>query len=95
MNPEIARKLADELESGRWEKAKGQLGRAGCSRCCLGVLQEIAPEHLERSRLPDSLPSVEVMEWAAMTQDEAVELAAFNDEVKGWARVAAFLRGIK
>jgi len=40
MHKEIAMKWADELESGNWKQAKGQLQK-GDGFCCLGVLAKM------------------------------------------------------
>ena len=92
MKRRIALKLARELESGKWKKGKGQLGRGEYVRCCLGVLQEIAPKALDRAELRDGLPSNSVLDWAGLQESEAGTLAYANDHAKGWAKIIENLR---
>ena len=95
MKRRIALKLARELESGKWKKARAKLGRGQRQRCCLGVLQEIAPSRLPRSSLIEYYPSEAVIEWAGMRLDEAADLAEMNDQERGWAEIIKLLRETK
>ena len=92
MKKSIALRLARELESGKWRKAKGQLGRGKKCRCCLGVLQEVAPKRLQKSPLVRSFPSGEVCAWADMGSYLEGRLAWANDETSGWAETIKLLR---
>lgn len=94
MKRRIARRLADELESGRWKKAKRKLGRGYKCRCCLGVLQEIAPAYLAKANLWEQVPSANVCEWAGLGRREMMELAEQNDSRVGWAWHIEYLRSI-
>ena len=92
MKRRIALKLARELESGKWKKGKYRLGRGECVRCCLGVLQEIAPKRLKRESLDEGFPSMAVYGWAELSGPETQELVEMNDTARGWGPVIKKLR---
>lgn len=94
MKPEIAGQLADELESGRWLKTIGLLGEKKNYRCCLGVLQEIAPAPLIKQPLHEGYPSAQVRKWCDLSPDEMHTLVGLNDTFPGWNRVIDHLRRI-
>ena len=92
MKSEIATMLADELESGRWKKHKGRLGTEGGARCCLGVLQDIAPPAYRRSALYEPHVQPGIATWAQLTLTEQVRLSQINDGSKDWTPVVKQLR---
>ncbi len=98
MKKQIARKLIKALESGEWKSCKGQLGRGTKMRCCLGVLQEIAPPEISRCPLDEGSPDIGVLNWAGLEPEtwkyvtETSELAALNDENPGYSGPLKYLK---
>ena len=84
MRKDVARKLIAELESGRWRKGRHRLGAGIKTRCCLGVLQEIAPKNLPRHDLFREIPDVRIRDWAGLRSGETIILADENDNSPGW-----------
>lgn len=82
MDPDIKNEWIERLRSGTIPQTINRLGRADGSRCCLGVLCDIAVEHnvitvtTEHRDLPlyddeDSVLPFRVMRWARLdTIDE-------------------------
>ena len=88
MKPEIRQRLLEELASGKWRKARGQLVREGNRRCCLGVLCEMYEAEGNNLYMEgdETLPPQEVRAWAGFTSgvSEVRRLANANDLKAGW-----------
>lgn len=78
------RKLLDTLRSGKWVQHSSHLGLPrSTARCCLGVLQEIAPDTYPRNPLTHTMPSTHIAEWAGLDEKHLCALADTND--RGYA----------
>ncbi len=97
------RQLINQLRSGRWRKAKEQLGRGGVdgvTRCCLGVACEMAEIDWEYEMEGESYTDLGVglpsdihdrrkfkRAFPWLTHSIQDDLAALNDEQQGWDAV--------
>lgn len=98
--------LADELKSGKWRKAKGQLAKRGNQRCCLGVACEKAelfynPEdglvnELYADQIPWLFDVVAITGKPHADEDELqTALANLNDRGRGWGKVIEILESLQ
>ncbi len=94
------RQLINQLKSGKWRKAREQLGRGEKSRCCLGVACEMAEiewiydgTDWREYGLPDAIHGYDIFERAFpwLTQAVAIKLSDLNDSSRGWGDVIEHL----
>ena len=82
LDKEIAKRWIDELKSGRWVCTTEKLGVPETNRrCCLGVLQEIAPKDLPRNPLHLGAPTEEIWEWAVEPGIDVSEMGFRPDQM--------------
>ncbi len=77
MNKAKAHMWIDEMESGRWRKARETFARGDRDRCAVGVLYEISG----KNSWPFSA------NWLQCSEEFLDEVACINDKTPGWDKV--------
>lgn len=82
MDERIKQKWIERLRSGEIQQTKGVLGRGDGSRCCLGVLCDVAVEE-------GVISPPEIDEWghAIYTKTEKREATVLPETVRIWSRL--------
>jgi hypothetical protein len=64
----VAKKWVAALRSGKIKQTRGQLGRESGSRCCLGVLCDLAVEEgvITKYRFNEGVLPKEVIKWSGI-----------------------------
>jgi hypothetical protein len=96
----VAKQWVKALRSGKIKQTKDKLGRESGSRCCLGVLCDLAvnAKVIESYNIGGGTPPQEVIEWAGLStkygsyttkQDKNRDLTEDNDTYKkSFAKIA-------
>ena len=84
-----AKKWVQALRSGKYKQAHGTLGKEDGSRCCLGVLCDLAVEAgvIKTFNLYSTCLPEEVTMWAGLSSDQGAygrNLALWRDNDGGW-----------